>query len=80
MCSLFAEPWYYAALGEVLYHNSHVSAMGPPQPIHSEPNPCPDRHLFVFDWKNLVRQHPVRSESIDMNDVHQHCIAAASVH
>jgi len=27
-----------------------------PQAIHSEPNPCPDRHLFVFDFINLIHK------------------------
>ena len=24
------------------------------QAIHAEPNPCPDRHLFVFDFANII--------------------------
>lgn len=44
---------YRARTGEVLVHKSHASKEYGPQPIHSEPNPCPDRHLYVFDWNNV---------------------------
>ena len=47
---------YRAKTGEVLVHPSHADDTHGCQPIHAEPNPCPDRHLFVFDWKNLVHQ------------------------
>jgi hypothetical protein len=47
---------YRAQSGEVLYHFSHAGEGTGPQAIHSEPNPCPDRHLYVFDWKNLLRK------------------------
>jgi hypothetical protein len=47
---------YRAASGEVLLHPSHADTSHGCQPIHAEPNPCPDRHLFVFDWKNIIRQ------------------------
>ena len=30
-----------------------------PQAIHAEPNPCPDRHLFVFDFTNHVNKDDV---------------------
>jgi hypothetical protein len=43
---------YRAVPGEVLIHQTH--AIHGCQPIHSEPNPCPDRHLYVFDWNNIV--------------------------
>jgi len=46
---------YRARPGEVLYHPSHVDKFTP-QAIHSEPNPCPDRHLFVFDFINLIHK------------------------
>lgn len=42
-------------LQELLVHPSHVDKHTC-QAIHAEPNPCPDRHLFVFDWKNVVSQ------------------------
>lgn len=48
---------YRACTGEVLWHNSHADESGP-QAVHSEPNPCPDRHLFVFDFKNLIHRGP----------------------
>jgi len=44
---------YRAKSGEVLLHKSHGDDEGP-QEIHSEPNPCPDRHLYVFDWTNVL--------------------------
>ncbi len=52
---------YRARSGEVLLHFTHTEArpgQRGPQAIHSEPNPCPDRHLFVFDFVNLVRKDP----------------------
>lgn len=45
---------YRAVSGEVLINRSHSDPDYGCQPIHSEPNPCPDRHLFVFDWNNIV--------------------------
>ena len=45
---------YRARSGEVLFHFTHSSETSGPQAIHSEPNPCPDRHLFVFDWNNII--------------------------
>ena len=47
------EAVYRSKTGEVLIHKSHADATGP-QPIHAEANPCPDRYLFVFDFKNLM--------------------------
>mmetsp|Transcript_2724 Transcript_2724/g.3347 ORF Transcript_2724/g.3347 Transcript_2724/m.3347 type:complete len:402 (-) Transcript_2724:60-1265(-) len=49
---------YRAVSGEVLFHFTHSSEKNGkgPQAIHSEPNPCPDRHLFVFDWNNIVQK------------------------
>mmetsp|Transcript_15399 Transcript_15399/g.25141 ORF Transcript_15399/g.25141 Transcript_15399/m.25141 type:complete len:415 (+) Transcript_15399:35-1279(+) len=46
---------YRATPGQVLYHPTHVDKKTP-QAIHSEPNPCPDRHLFVFDFTNTVHK------------------------
>lgn len=45
---------YRAVSGEVLFHFTHSDGTSGPQAIHSEPNPCPDRHLYVFDWNNIV--------------------------
>lgn len=49
---------YRAVSGEVLFHFTHSDDKNGkgPQAIHSEPNPCPDRHLFVFDWNNIIRR------------------------
>ena len=47
---------YRAVSGEVLFHFTHSDDKSGPQAIHSEPNPCPDRHLYVFDWNNIVRK------------------------
>eukprot|EP00049_Salpingoeca_infusionum_P019134 m.360386 g.360386 ORF g.360386 m.360386 type:complete len:396 (+) comp19017_c0_seq1:62-1249(+) len=44
---------YRAKSGEVFINRSHADPEYGCQPIHSEPNPCPDRHFFAFDWKNL---------------------------
>merc|ERR1711976_65249 len=44
---------YRAKTGEVLIHKSHADKVGP-QEIHSEPNPCPDRHFWAFDWTNVL--------------------------
>ena len=46
---------YRAITGEVLINKSHADHKQC-QPIHAEPNPCPDRYLFVFDFKNLIRK------------------------
>jgi len=46
---------YRAVPGEVLLHKTHAEP-DLPQPIHAEPNPCPDRHLYVFDWNNLIHK------------------------
>jgi len=69
---------YRATAGEVLWHDSHVANchITGPQPIHAEPNPCPDRHLFVFDWKNLIHQDAsgkyLPSDAIPMESIMQH--------
>lgn len=47
---------YRAKSGEVLINRSHSSKEYGCQPIHSEPNPCPDRHLYVFDWNNILHE------------------------
>merc|ERR1719219_2092700 len=51
---------YRARSGEVLIHKSHADKLGP-QEIHSEPNPCPDRHFWAFDWTNIL--HGVDAET-----------------
>jgi len=47
------ELMYRAKSGEVLIHKSHADKEGP-QEVHSEPNPCPDRHFWAFDWTNVL--------------------------
>lgn len=54
------EIMYRAKTGEVLIHKSHADKAGP-QEIHSEPNPCPDRHFWAFDWTNIL--HGIDAET-----------------
>jgi len=64
---------YRACSGEVLMHRTHSDTAYGCQPIHSEPNPCPDRHLYVFDWNNIPGSGPGKP-SVEVPEVE---IAAA---
>lgn len=59
---------YRASPGEVLYHPSHVDKFTP-QAIHAEPNPCPDRHLFVFDFTNLLNKAEQKGKYEDCDPI-----------
>mmetsp|Transcript_28115 Transcript_28115/g.54685 ORF Transcript_28115/g.54685 Transcript_28115/m.54685 type:complete len:314 (-) Transcript_28115:189-1130(-) len=68
---------YRAQTGEVLLHHTHGDKQRGPQAIHSEPNPCPDRHLFVFDWNNLLRKDPNnRNKYLPSTEVPEEAIIA----
>lgn len=64
---------YRAVSGEVLIHKSHADKNGP-QPIHSEPNPCPDRHLYVFDFNNILNRDEATGKMLPPTEVPEEAI------
>ena len=71
---------YRAQTGEVLFHTTHVERDGPAQAIHSEPNPNPVRHLYVFDWNNVIDKEARTATEVPHDDVIDSMRALEDVH
>lgn len=66
---------YRATSGEVLINKSHADHKQC-QPIHAEPNPCPDRYLFVFDFRNLIRKDASTGKILPSDEIPEEKIMA----